>query len=749
MKALIKISIGITLLILIGIGIFISTFDVNQYKGQIIKAVQNNTNRSFSIDGDLRIGYSLIPTIVVEGVKFGNAKWGSNPEMLNVGSFEAQIALLPLLDRDIEVKELKLNDATILIETNKEGVGNWVFDKKSKPTEAKKTETGTEELPVLNIDQINIHNAKLTYKNAADGTTHQLNLADFTIQHADSGKALDVDLDATYDNIPILIKGKTGLIKNLLDNKDFPVEVQVKVKDIEAELKGIVSDIKKDMVLDMAVTVDMKSLKTVNELANQKLPEVGPLNLSTNLSAKNGIYTIKDLKANLDKISLNADGKITDPKNAKGVTLKVKLEVPTLSDLNSLAGSELPALGPLSLMSDVTNADGSYQLKGIKLKFANSDLSGDASINISGERPALTATLNSNVIDLIPFMPEEKEKEKKDRLFPSDPLPLDPLKSVDANLTLNAAKIKTKDHDLDKVAIGLNLSNGNLAISKLDAGILGGRLSSNMKLNNKGKSADLDLSLAITGITLDKLPDLKDKVSGAPTDINLSIKGSGQSVSSIMGGSNGKLLVQTGKGNLSSSALDAASADLLVKTLSMLSPNAERQSSSLECAVVNFDIKDGIATADKGIALSTTRMNVMGSGTVNLKTEELDIGITPKARQGVGLSLGKLAVFIRLGGTLANPKPKTDTNVALQSGLAAGAAVATGGLSLLAQGLMDTKDSGSIDNPCDVALGKAPKQTQAATDKPVEEKSAVDKSTNAVKEATGAIGDKLKGLFGK
>ena len=81
----------------------------------------------------------------------------------------------------------------------------------------------------------------------------------------------------------------------------------------------------------------------------------------------------------------------------------------------------------------------------------------------------------------------------------------------------------------------------------------------------------------------------------------------------------------------------------------------------------------------------------------------------------------------------------------MKKGLSVGTAVATGGLSLLAEGLLS--DGVADDqNPCDIALGKAPVK-QATKDKPAEEKNTVEKTTETVKDAVGGIGDKLKSLF--
>jgi len=91
---------------------------------------------------------------------------------------------------------------------------------------------------------------------------------------------------------------------------------------------------------------------------------------------------------------------------------------------------------------------------------------------------------------------------------------------------------------------------------------------------------------------------------------------------------------------------------------------------------------------------------------------------------------------------LANPQPTTDVKAALSTGLSATTAIATGGLSLLAQGLLDR--STADDDPCATALGLKPVTT--ATKKEAKP-SSTEKTTNAVEDAAGAVADKLKGLF--
>ena len=107
--------------------------------------------------------------------------------------------------------------------------------------------------------------------------------------------------------------------------------------------------------------------------------------------------------------------------------------------------------------------------------------------------------------------------------------------------------------------------------------------------------------------------------------------------------------------------------------------------------------------------METSKMEIVGDGTIDLNSEKLDIGFTPNAKSGVGINIGSLVKFLKVGGTLAAPRPAADAGGLLKSGLAIGAAISTGGASVVAEGLAKRAlGAGSI---CDVARAE-----QAAAD---------------------------------
>ena len=678
MGKIIKILVVLGLVVVVALAGIIFTTDINQYKEQIVQVVKDNTGRDFEISGDLKLAPSLIPTVAVEGVSLGNASWAKEKNMLSVTKFEAQIALLPLLKKNIQVVKFILIEPNIHLETNSKGEGNWLLASPSSKENDSATDAAPAPLPGLAVNEVHIKNANISYKDGKTGETSELHIDEVSVDSDSFSDPMNLFIKADVNGSPLVLRGSLGSINNLLDNKNYPINIKGDIAGAEVTIEG---------------TLDQ-------------------------------------------------------PMDAKGMDLLASLNIKELSSLNNLAGSELPEVGPIIFNGKLSDTKSGYSVTSMSAQVLEYKVNGDVEISLGGARPKLVANLTTDSLDVSPFQgaPEE-EAVKKEKLFSSDPLPLDGLKSVDVDLKFKAKKLITKDLTIDDVNLTLRLNNGKLQI-KQNAKAVGGTISVDINLDgSNGKSATLSNNIELKQIELGQLPAVKEKeiLTGGKTDITIKANGSGASVSAIMAGLNGKLLVTIGTGKISSKAMELASADALMDTLSMLNPMTEGSDGSLlECAVVNFVIKDGIATADNGIAMATNQMNILGGGSVNLKTETLDIGIAPKAKEGVGLNVAQLAGLVRLGGSLTNPTPKADTEAALKKGLAAGAAVATGGLSLLAGELLNGGSGDDVGNPCDIALGKAPKKTAK---KPTAEKSSVEKTKDTVKDAASAVGDKLKSLF--
>ena len=688
MGKIIKTLVVLVLIVVAGLAALIFTTDVNQYKDKIVEAVRASTGRDFQINGELRLAPSLVPTVAVEGVSLGNAPWAGATPMLSVSRFEAQIALLPLLKKNIEVKRLLLVEPRIQLETDQNGRGNWLLGTGPAATGQAAAPADPVALPALAINEVRIERANIRYVDGRSGKTTEVFMAALTVYSAGFLDEIAVTAEAAVNQIPLSLRATLGSLDALLGNRDYPLR----------------------------------------------------------------------LNANLPGAKLALDGRLAKPLAASGLTMRVSLEIERLSDLNPLAGAALPEFGPITFNGAISDTKSGYAIQPFTARLADNELTGEAEIDLSGARPALIADLAAGTLDLSPFQGQGREEAAAtgapapeavsvEKVFPSDPLPLAGLKAADVTLQFKTGALITRKLTLNDLNLSLKLDNGKLRIAPFSAKLAGGSLMANIGLDaSGGNSAIWDHNVELRQIEPGQLPGLREKqlLSGAKTDIDSKGKGAGASVSAIMAGLNGNLLIKTGQGRITAQALESDAANALLNTLTLFNPNAGRQdASALECAVINFAIKDGIAVADNGIGIATGKINVLGAGNINLKTEALDLGITPRAKAGAGLSAGQLAGLVRLGGTLAAPRAKTDTEAALTAGIKAGSAVAGGGWSALARGLLGG-DTGAGQNPCDIALGVTPLKTSPD---PRAEQNTPAQKTDAVKEAVEGLGETLKKLF--
>jgi predicted phage tail protein len=151
-------------------------------------------------------------------------------------------------------------------------------------------------------------------------------------------------------------------------------------------------------------------------------------------------------------------------------------------------------------------------------------------------------------------------------------------------------------------------------------------------------------------------------------------------------------------------ALKYVGADALMQVINAINPFANKDPYTVaKCTVVNFQIANGVAITDKGIAFVTDKMEVVSTGKIDLGQETVDLAIRPKATTGVSVGLGNLTQAVKLAGPLSSPGVAIDAKGAVKALGGLGAALATGGVSLLAQSAKEKVDAASGDDPCATA----------------------------------------------
>jgi AsmA family protein len=318
------------------------------------------------------------------------------------------------------------------------------------------------------------------------------------------------------------------------------------------------------------------------------------------------------------------------------------------------------------------------------------------------------------------------------------PLPLDALKGIDLDGTLAIGDLILDERNrLRAVTLKLTNERGKLDVPTFQAsgygGTFAGRVSIDVaasapavRLRIDGRDLDLDALLKAIGETR--------QVRGGKTAVTLEIAARGNSLHAWAASANGQALVTVGAATLLNTKLDLD--DVLDKLSSAVNPYRQRDpSTEVVCAVIRLPLADGIARVDRSIAMETKKIAVSASGTLDFRDEKLDLTMRPSIREGIPLDLPTFAELVHFTGPFAHPAVRLDAVRSAATMAKIGAAISTGGLSVLGTSLIaKAADPG---NECEIALGR-----QSAAANPAAR-------TGSEPAPAAAVGDEIGKALGK
>ncbi|QWP76585.1 AsmA family protein [Lysobacter sp. K5869] len=399
-----------------------------------------------------------------------------------------------------------------------------------------------------------------------------------------------------------------------------------------------------------------------------------------------------NLRAAAGATRAHARGELVDPFHLRDFDLQFALSGKNLADLYPLIGVAIAPTPPYALDGRLRRADALWRYDDFTGKVGDSDLSGDASVDTAGARPYLRADLLSKRLDfddLAGFVgaapqggrgestnPElaaqHARQDASARLLPDTPYRLEKLRSMDADVKLKAARIEAPGWPLDDMQAHLLLENGLLKLDPLNFGVAGGDIRSNIVMDARAstlrtradiKARDLTLAKLMPGVKLGQ--DAIGKIGG-----RIALSGSGNSIARMLGDSDGSVAVGMGRGQISNLLMEFTGIDVAEILKFKLTGDHKIP---IRCGFGDFAVKDGVMTA-QSLAFDTSDTVLIGSGTIDLRQEKLDLVIRPRPKDR---SLLALRTPLLVNGTFKQPNARPDYK---RLGLRGAAALALGAI---------------------------------------------------------------------
>lgn len=682
-------------------------------RARVVEAVRQATGRELTIAGPIRLAWSLAPTVEAKDVSLSNPPGFSRPDMAHIDRVQAQVALLPLLSRRVEIRHVQLAGPDVLLERDAQGHPNWVFNPPAPtpgPAPEQASPSGGQRFDFV-LGDVQVRDAKFGWR----GPEH-FELAAPRLAYAPGDGTVGGEL--LYNGVKLALTGTAGPIEGAA----WPLKLQLAGGGLTASLSGTSAE--------AGLAVQAADLSSAAALAGRSLPalhdvlvaatlssagltglqvQAGPSSLGSALGAvqlQRAALTAPSLTGPAELHATLAAGKLPIAVAAQvgflaGLTgagpVPVSLHVSTddavldakgtltggrsgallltaragdVARAGVLAGVALPPLREMQAQTQVTLAADAVTLHRLRVTSAQGDVSGDLVLALGG-KPSLRGALSSQRLDLDALSPQPlpaaanaappapapaaptPAPAPSDRVIPDTKLPFAALRGQDADLQLNLAEAIWRGRTYHAVQAHAVLQDGRLRLDPASMAVGTGTLKAQLDADGAAQPPTVSMSVDAPGLPAGPALALvggPDSTTGS-LDLRAQLRGQGDTLRAVAATLDGHVGLALVGGEIENRWLEGALADAL-RAASL--PVDTGGVSKVRCAAIRADASAG-RLQFRALTLDTTRLKLDGSGEINLGDETLDLHLQPQLRLGTALS-----VPVRVRGTLRAPKVALD-----------------------------------------------------------------------------------------
>lgn len=631
------------LLLIVGAGFTLThLIDPNDYKDEIRQITRDKTNLELELNGD--IGWSLFPWLGLQ-LQETRVATVSHPQLpfAEVQRLGVSVRVMPLLRREIRMSDITIDGLNLTLERDKDGRGNWenigqslqdAATRDPAPSETPQQPPERTTTPVrLDIDSLNVRNARISYTDAVTGKHYSAESIDLTTGaiHEDTG--IPIKLSAFLGTNQPVFRAKTELSGNLRFNTR-----QQRYQLEDARLSGEISG------------ESMQGKTAVYSAQGQLLLDRGAqvaewngLRLNINQLRALGEFKIRDLETNFQF----SGGLSIAEFNLRDFLDSLGFAIPQTADTT--------ALNRLELVTRLKGDRNHLELNDLKLGMDGSRFTGELQVT-DPTRRAIAVNLKGDQLDVDRYLPAKtqqasaaasavRKQEIKgsesaigqgDTPLPPLPtqqawsnnhlIPVTTLRNLDLTLALEIGELKVENLPLENTQLNLNAQSGLVDISALKGQLYGGDFTAKGTVDVRGDLPLLTLNNQVTKIPVDRLLQSRGQtptVRGLLT-LTLDIQSSGNSARDWIDHLNGSGQFELENGALLNANLEAqlcrGIATLNRKTLSRQHGGRDTPFRKLNGSLV---LRNGLAhNPDLQVAIPGLQVN--GTGDIDLRVLGMD-----------------------------------------------------------------------------------------------------------------------------
>ncbi len=644
---------ALLLLFVIGLGIFIATFDANAYKQELSDLVRKQTGRELRFEGD--VGLTFYPSLGMSlgRLSFANAPGFGKRPMLAVEKASVSVDLLSLLRLQPEIARLVLDGLQLDLQRNVKGKTNWddLLATPEASTAGNEAESAAEgsagNMQIAGVfGGLQLSNADIRWRDAQAGVEYEASQLNLATGRIEPDRDFPVQLSLRLRGGDGLDAGLTLKAQGRLGAK----EVRLTALQLDTEAAGGPLPVKKALIRiggDLALALGSKQL-SVQGFSLQAQTEGGPLQQAKAELGGDIGFDIERQRLTVAGLSLETD--LTGETLPKG---QMQTGLSSRQLVVDLAARSVK-LDDLQLLIDGQRFDGfvdvrDYAQPALRFELQAESLDVDA---LTGYQPGAAETG--------PAEPVATGSAQDVHIA----LPMELLRRLELDGKLGVGLLRVHGLKLEQLSLRVLADKGQLRVQPMTLALYDGRLDGEIGLDARGKQPVYRVGQKLSGFRIGEfLTDFMqdDRISGvANLDVDLSTRG--EWLSELKKNLNGRLALKVEDGALKGFNLRYEVARAKARLKNQPAPPEEQQKTDFSALSMSAEIRDGVLYS-KDLNIQAPLIRVGGEGKVDLVSETIDYRVDAKLvgttrGQGAGTvdELSGLLVPVAITGSWLDPK---------------------------------------------------------------------------------------------
>lgn len=629
---------GLLALLIAGLVIAMLVIDPNDYKKLAEDSAKDATGLTLSL-GD--IGWQFFPNVGlnVSQVRLtDDARSAADNTLVEAEGASVALAVMPLLQQQVRVKEITLHAPMIQYVTAADGSTNW----------DRLTQTGAE-APDPNSD--------------AQANTNPTALPDFAAEALEISQA-SLRLIDKKANTSTQIDNFNLQLKDVALDKAIPMAFSVAIEQdstLNVALKGE-GHLTVNQALNRFILSAFNLTANINKAPGINGAQTATLSLDADADLAKNLATVSQLQLQLADLTLQGNAEITQL--TENPQLNTTLKINTFSPkqwVPKVLGTALPPTANESSLTAValettvigslTGDNPTLKVAPLTLNLDQSTLKGEATVNLNTQ--AITSQLNLDQINLDHYLPPAPPETNTDANTHSNntanttadsapqtdkenaeaPLiPVAVLRPLQANIQFTANRLIAQEMSIENLKLNADANKGLIALNTFSANVLGGTISTQGALDVRSDTPQIKLDHATQTLKLHPVIMAflgKDVADGAVSlSANLSTQGNTTQslIKGLVGNSQFRLDDGLLKGiNLTEIAYNQLNewgplvASLVPEDYAQRVPPAFQKNTGIKNLLANLEFKDG-KILTKNLDADVQGSQVNGEGEIDMAT---------------------------------------------------------------------------------------------------------------------------------